>query len=44
MKSAAVALQTGGFDPQELQGAGAYRVYADLGELADSLEQLGLAR
>ena len=44
MKSAAVALRTGGFDGQELQGSGAYRVYADLRELADSLEQLGLSR
>jgi HAD superfamily hydrolase (TIGR01509 family) len=44
MKAAAVAVQTGGFDGQELQGAGAYRVYADLRELADSLEQLGLRR
>ena len=44
MKAAAVAVQTGGFDGQELQGAGAYRVYADLRELGGSLEQLGLAR
>jgi HAD superfamily hydrolase (TIGR01509 family) len=44
MKAAAVALCTGGFDGQELQSSGAYRVYADLRELADSLEQLGLAR
>jgi HAD superfamily hydrolase (TIGR01509 family) len=44
MKAAAVALSTGGFDGQELQGSGAYRVYADLRELADSLEQLGLSR
>jgi len=43
MKSSAVALQTGGFDGQELQVAGAYRVYADPRELADSLEQLGLS-
>jgi HAD superfamily hydrolase (TIGR01509 family) len=44
MKAAAVALRTGGFDGQELQGAGAYRVCADPRELADSLEQLGLSR
>jgi HAD superfamily hydrolase (TIGR01509 family) len=44
MKAAAVALRTGGFDGLELQGAGAYRVYADPRELADSLEQLGLSR
>jgi phosphoglycolate phosphatase-like HAD superfamily hydrolase len=44
MKAAAVALQTGGFDSQELQGSGAYRVYADLRELGGSLEQLGLSR
>jgi HAD superfamily hydrolase (TIGR01549 family) len=44
MKAAAVAVQTGGFDGQELQGAGAYRVYADLRELSGSLEQLGLPR
>jgi hypothetical protein len=44
MKAATVAAQTGGFDGQELQGAGAYRVYADLRELSGSLEQLGLPR
>jgi HAD superfamily hydrolase (TIGR01509 family) len=44
MKAAAVGLRTGGFDGLELQGAGAYRVYADPRELADSLEQLGLSR
>jgi HAD superfamily hydrolase (TIGR01509 family) len=43
IKAAAVALRTGGFDGQELQGAGAYRVYADMRELGGSLEQLGLA-
>jgi len=44
MKAAAVALRTGGFNDHELEGSGAYRVYADLRELADSLEQLGLSR
>lgn len=44
LKAAAVALQTGGFDGQELQGSGAYPVYADLRELRGSLEQLGLSR
>jgi HAD superfamily hydrolase (TIGR01509 family) len=44
MKAAAIALRTGGFDGRELQEAGAYRVYADARELADSLEQLGLSR
>jgi HAD superfamily hydrolase (TIGR01509 family) len=44
MKASAIGLRTGGFDGQDLQGAGAYRVYADPRELADSLEQLGLAR
>jgi HAD superfamily hydrolase (TIGR01509 family) len=43
MKAAAVALRTGGFDGNELQGSGAYRVYADPRELAASLEQLGLS-
>lgn len=43
MKAAVVALQTGGFDGNELQQAGAYRVYADPLELSRSLEQLGLA-
>lgn len=44
MKAAAVALRTGGFSGHELEGSAAYRVYADLRELADSLEQLGLSR
>jgi HAD superfamily hydrolase (TIGR01509 family) len=43
MKAAAVALRTGGFDAQELQASGAYRVYADPRELSESLEQLGLS-
>jgi HAD superfamily hydrolase (TIGR01509 family) len=43
MKAAAVALRTGGFDGHELQESGAYRVYADPGELSESLEQLGLS-
>jgi HAD superfamily hydrolase (TIGR01509 family) len=43
MKAAAVALRTGGFDGNELQESGAYRVYADPRELANSLEQLGLS-
>lgn len=41
MKAAVVALRTGGFDVAELQGSGAYRVYADPLELSESLEQLG---
>jgi HAD superfamily hydrolase (TIGR01509 family) len=43
MKASAIALRTGGFDGRELQESGAYRVYADPGELDDSLEQLGLS-
>jgi HAD superfamily hydrolase (TIGR01509 family) len=43
LKSAAIALRTGGFDAHELQESGAYRVYADPRELHDSLEQLGLS-
>lgn len=42
MKAAAIALRTGGFDSHELEGSGAYRVYADPQELLDSLEQLGI--
>lgn len=43
LKAAAIALRTGGFDGNELQEAGAYRVYADPRELSESLEQLGLS-
>ena len=42
MKAAAVALLTGGFSRQELVEAGAYRVYEDLSELNESLEELGI--
>ena len=42
MKAAAVALLTGGFARQDLVDAGAYRVYEDLIELSNSLEELGI--
>ena len=42
MKAAAVALLTGGFARQNLVDAGAYRVYEDLIELSNSLEELGI--
>jgi HAD superfamily hydrolase (TIGR01509 family) len=41
MPSAAIALKCGGFEGNELQGSGAYRVYEDPQDLRDSLEQLG---
>ena len=41
MPSAAIALKCGGFDGNELQQSGAYRVYEDPEDLRDSLEQLG---
>jgi phosphoglycolate phosphatase-like HAD superfamily hydrolase len=43
MKAPAVALLTGGFSRQDLIEAGAYRVYEDLSELNESLEELGIA-
>jgi phosphoglycolate phosphatase-like HAD superfamily hydrolase len=43
MKAAAIGVLTGGFCERELQDAGAYRVYADPLELAESLEQLGIS-
>jgi HAD superfamily hydrolase (TIGR01509 family) len=42
MKAAAVALLTGGFAKQDLIDAGAYRVYDDLIQLRNSLEELGI--
>ena len=42
MKASVVALRSGGFDYHELQEAGAYRVYEDVRDLEESLEQLGI--
>lgn len=42
MNASVVAVRSGGFDGHELQEAGAYRVYADVLELSQSLEQLGI--
>lgn len=41
MKASVIAVRTGGFDGHDLQESGAYRVYADLLELSESLGQLG---
>jgi Predicted phosphatases len=42
MKASVIALRSGGFDGRELQECGAYRVYEDVWELGQSLEQLGI--
>jgi HAD superfamily hydrolase (TIGR01509 family) len=42
MKASVIALRSGGFDGRELQESGAYRVYEDVRELGQSLEQLGI--
>jgi hypothetical protein len=42
MKASVIALRSGGFDGHELQECGAYRVYEDVRELGQSLEQLGI--
>jgi phosphoglycolate phosphatase-like HAD superfamily hydrolase len=37
-----VGVLSGGYGADELTAAGAYRVYRDVGELADSLDELGV--
>ncbi len=42
MKAAGVGLLTGGYGREELERAGAYRVYQDPGDLLANLDQLGI--
>ena len=37
-----IGLLSGGYGADELQGAGAYRVYRDAAELQSSLDELGV--
>jgi len=39
-----VGLLSGGYGREELERAGAYRVYADPGELLDHLDEIGVRR